>query len=421
MADSRHILFVEMGTGLGGSTRCLVALVRSCVAQGWPASVALGYPVAELEQADAPWQVLPLYAHAAHRRGANIRRQPNAAPGRRTRAASIGAFLTSALLADLPLAHHLARYARDNGVDLIHANNELLVNRVAILAARLAGLPVISHQRGWSWPSRLTRLLAAAADRIVAISDFVVHSLTDAGVPPDKIVRVYDGIDAQPFADADRHRASARANLGFDPDDHVIGLPAVLLPWKGHDLFLSAFAELARRRPNARALIVGGSPAAATDLAPALRKRIADLGLTDRVRLTGHVDDVAPMYAAMDVVVHASLQPEPFGLVVVEAMAAGKPVVAAAAGGPAEIVNHAEDGWLYPMGDAPALTGALDYLLDNPHLRAALARRAPLRARRFDLSTHWTTIRSVYDERKRCQDDFTPPGRGTKSVVPVPG
>ena len=129
-----------------------------------------------------------------------------------------------------------------------------------------------------------------------------------------------------------------------------------------------------------------------------MSRRIEELGLADRVRTTGHVEDMVPMYAAMDVVVHASLMPEPFGLVVVEAMAAGKPIVAAAAGGPAEIVNHAVDGWLYPMGDAQALAGALGYLLDEPGLRATLGRRAPQRARQFSLSRHWPAVLGVYEE-----------------------
>ena len=174
-------------------------------------------------------------------------------------------------------------------------------------------------------------------------------------------------------------------------------LPAALLPWKGHRMFLEAFARVAGRRPNARALLVGASPANADDLGPALERRIAELGLTGRVRLTGHVDDMVDIYAAADLVVHTSLEPEPFGLVVIEAMAAGRAVLAADAGGPAEIVNHGADGWLYPMGDADALAEAVLHLLEDRALRDGLAFRAAARAKCFDPATTRREMLAVYD------------------------
>ena len=232
---------------------------------------------------------------------------------------------------------------------------------------------------------------------MVAVSDAVARNLIEVGVPAHKVCRVYDGVDAGRFADVPRRREAARRALGFSGEDEVVILPAALLPWKGHRMFLEAFARVAGRRPNARALLVGASPANADDLGPALERRIAELGLTGRVRLTGHVDDMVDIYAAADLVVHTSLEPEPFGLVVIEAMAAGRAVLAADAGGPAEIVNHGADGWLYPMGDADALAEAVLHLLEDRALRDGLAFRAAARAKCFDPATTRREMLAVYD------------------------
>ncbi len=400
MASDRHILFVEMGTGFGGSTRCLVSLVEMCAERGWRVSVALGYPVPELERWGDSCVVLPLYDRWAYRLGQHVRAA--GASQSRGRFRSAATFIASGLTGDLPLALSLARYCRQHRVDLIHANNELLVNRTALLAGRLAALPVISHQRGWAWQSRTTRWLAGQATRVVAISDFVVRSLLEAGVGGERVRRVYDGVDCSPFAHAAEQRQESRLHFGFGPQDDVIGLPAVLLPWKGQGMFLEAFAQVAQRHEGARALLVGASPSTVQDLAPSIERQISELGLGDRVRMVGHVDDMASAYAAMDVVVHASQRPEPFGLVVVEAMAAGKAVVAADTGGPAEVIEHGTSGWLYRMGDANSLAASLRRLLDDVALRSELEHHAPQRARLFSQEANWREIAYLYDEITTC-------------------
>ncbi len=411
MKPAPHILFVESATELGGSTRCLVSLVAMCQARGWPVSVALAYPVPEVEDRIARGNVLRLYEKPAHRRHLT-RLRKRGGPDRR-RPGSVLSSCWSLLRTDLPGALRLASFARRRGVDLIHANNELLVNRHAILAARMIRRPVVSHQRGWAGRSRLTRLLGRWTDRVVAISDYVAGTLIEAGIDGPKIQRIYDGVDGERFGRAADRRLAARRALGLAASDEVIGLPAVLLPWKGHEMFLTAFARLADGRPNLRALLVGASPSGAPDLSGALRAQAAKLGISDRVCFTGHVADMVDMYAAMDLVVHASQQPEPFGLVVVEAMAAGKPVIAADAGGPAEIIRHGTDGWLYPMGDAGALTSAMARLLDDRPLREGLAQRAPLRAAAFDQTAADEAIAALHI-------DLLSDGRRSASPGPNP-
>lgn len=411
MKHRRHILFAEFATGLGGSTRCLASLLRMCRQRDWMASVAMAYPVDGLMDLPIDGCLLRVDEWAAWQRGRRLRSQRSAIGGFAGRACATARSVWAEVAADRLIVKRLARFARDTGVDLIHANNEVLVNRPAILAGVRAGVPVVSHQRGWCWPSTATRRLARRAQRIIAISDFIASDLVAGGVPGSQIERVYDGIDAESFQVSAAQAGQARRSLGFGPGDVVIGLPAVLLPWKGHKLFLDALARIAAERPRVKALLVGASPRGAADWTGEIQALIRAKGLEDRVRMTGHVGDMAAMYAAMDVVVHASLQPEPFGLVVAEAMAAGRPVVAANAGGPAEIVRHSHDGLLYQMGDVGSLAGALGAVLDDAALRSRLTAHAQTRAREFDERSNWEQITSIYDDLLRTS--------GTSSVKPV--
>lgn len=121
-----------------------------------------------------------------------------------------------------------------------------------------------------------------------------------------------------------------------------------------------------------------------------LQRLASDLGVSERVHFAGHEDDVYPWFDAMDVVVHASFG-EPFGLVLVEAMALGKPLVAAAAGGPLEIVEDGVSGLLVPPGDDAALAGAIERILDDPGLASSLAAGARVRA--AELSSETMTAR----------------------------
>ena len=155
-------------------------------------------------------------------------------------------------------------------------------------------------------------------------------------------------------------------------EQYTVGLVGRLTPWKGQDMFLRAFAA-AFPGGDQRAIIVGSSMFGETEFADALPGLAGELGIADRVEFTGFVEDVVGQLARMDVLVHCSTVPEPFGQVVIEGMAAGLPVIATDAGGPAEILRNDVTGLLTPMGDDRALTAALRRLADHPDDAARLA------------------------------------------------
>jgi glycosyltransferase involved in cell wall biosynthesis len=175
----------------------------------------------------------------------------------------------------------------------------------------------------------------------------------------------------------------------------VIGMPAMLIQWKGQDLFLRAFARAARGKDDIYALVVGDAPDGDGAYRDSLERLAGDLGVADRVVFASFCEEPARWLACMDVVVHASLEPEPLGLTVLEAMAAGKPVVAAGAGGVRETVLPGRTGLLYPIGDEAALADRLQRLIENPSLRAALGRRG---------ADHVQTSFDLFVSRKKIVD-----------------
>jgi glycosyltransferase involved in cell wall biosynthesis len=205
------------------------------------------------------------------------------------------------------------------------------------------------------WVDRLgKRILCSAAARVVA------NSYATAGHLPceDKVVVVHNALEPERY-DPQTDGAPFRDRHGIPFGAPLIGTVGRLRPWKGQDRFLELLTRVSESVPDVRGLIVGGSPFGVQDDYPQYLHRLADAkSLDERVVFTGHLQDVRPALAAMNVFVHPG-DPEPFGLVNLEAMAMAKPVVAFAHGALPEIVIHGQTGLLVPPGDDQALAEAV--------------------------------------------------------------
>jgi glycosyltransferase involved in cell wall biosynthesis len=167
-----------------------------------------------------------------------------------------------------------------------------------------------------------------------------------------------------------------RRDLGFNDHDLIVGTIGQLTPRKGQLELIEAFAELARDCPNAKLVVVGESLFNRDfEYAEALRRATHELGVVDRVIFLGQREDVADITRALDIAVVNS-RAEPFGLTVVEAMAAGTPVLATAVDGIREIIEHGKTGWLVISGDRYALAEGLRILANDSERRAELSSRA---------------------------------------------
>jgi glycosyltransferase involved in cell wall biosynthesis len=227
------------------------------------------------------------------------------------------------------------------------------------------------------------RLLCFSASAVVAISDAVADQIPCTR----KVVVIHNGIDVDEFAAVDG-ASLLRLRQGLGSDGFLVGTVGRLRPWKGQDCFLRAMGSVAEALPAARFVVVGGALFGVSDDYPERLHRLAsELGIADRVTFTGHLSDVRPALAAMDLFIHPG-DPEPFGLVNLEAMAMGKPIVAFAHGALPEIVLHGETGLLVPPGDEEALADAVLDLLGDPQRRSAMGAAARQR-----VEEHFTSQR----------------------------
>ncbi len=375
-----RILFVENGRGLGGATRCLLDLVRHAPSRDYEPVVAIAYDDPTLPGLLDPADIIDISPF--RRRAMSSQAVPRATGFRhlirRLRGSALHA--ANALSRDWPLTRLLAREIRDRRIDIVHTNNGLLANRAEIGAARRARRPIVAHQRCLEWPCAPVRRLSLAVDRVIAISDCVRANLTAIASPEADIRRVYDGVDAGHWAVATSRRRVVRQRFGLATDDLVIAFPAAQLPWKGHAVLFSALASLLSRYPTLHVVAAGATPSGASQMRPTVEDLAGELGVASRVRVLGFQPDPLELYAAADFLVHASTQPEPLGLVILEAMAAGLPVVAPEVGGPTETVLHGQSGLLFHPGNPQALAAAIAQLLDNPALRDAMGACGAARA-----------------------------------------
>jgi glycosyltransferase involved in cell wall biosynthesis len=236
------------------------------------------------------------------------------------------------------------------------------------LLGRLAGVPIIiSSERTMEMEGRLrrrlNRLTAPLADRVVCVSQNVAEFAVSAiGLPAEQLAVIPNGAPLEEFADLPPP-AAARAALGLPAAGLLVGAAGRAHPVKGFTVLLEAFAALAPAHPGARLALAGDGPQLG-----ALQAQSARLGLAGQVFFLGHCARIQTFLAALDVFVLPSFH-EGLPNAVLEAMAAGRPVVATAVGGTPEAVLNDLTGLLVPPGDAPALSAALSALLADPGLR----------------------------------------------------
>lgn len=256
-------------------------------------------------------------------------------------------------------------------------------------AAMLAGVPAVWYQHGIPSPrSALERLATLVPARQVLACSRSAATAQRRLRPRRDVAVVHPSIDFARFDSAALPSTKeARARLSLPTEGAVVGMVGRLQCWKRCHVLVEAMPRLLKTQPDTHCVIVGGVHELERGYAEFLERRVADLGLDGNVTLTGFQEDVALWMQAMDVVVHAATN-EPFGLVILEAMALGKPVVAGAQGGPAEIVTDGQDGLLADPRDPRQLEDRLLLLLSDRPFARALGARARERARRFSTESY---------------------------------
>ncbi len=238
----------------------------------------------------------------------------------------------------------------------------------------------------FSWPVRRIFSLGARAfaDHLVTVSDFARSALSELGIPSNRLHTIHNGIDLRRYRRGPR--GALRRRHGIPLDAPLVGWIGRVTPWKGPDFFVDLARSWISQRPDGHFLLAGGTFNEDSAFARDLRTRIEDPVLRGRVHQVGFMDSVSEVLTDLDVLVHCSLRPEPFGRVLIEAMALGVPVVAARAGGVPEIVEHGVNGLLAEPGDARDYLGRVGRLISEPKFATRLTAAASETVRnRFQL------------------------------------
>jgi len=293
----------------------------------------------------------------------------------------------------------MASVIRTQRIDVIHSIS-YPASLYAGLAAAQTGTAHIWHEHNIKRIHRVNRViyrrLGNACQWVLGPSDAVTGNLASAGIDENRLRTVYNGIDLQRFKTTPTDRVDAlRRELGLRDGERAIGLFGQMLPYKGHSTLIEAAPQILRTSPEARFYFVGAleNPPYQHELQMLLEAR----GLSDRIRFTGWRNDVQDLIRAMDVVVIATTTPEPAALMLMEAAAMERPVVATRTGGTAEIVADEDTGLLFPPGDASQLAARVSRILGNPHLARVLGTRARERVeRQFNLEQHLSNMFEFY-------------------------
>jgi len=298
----------------------------------------------------------------------------------------------------LALVREEVRWLRERGIALIHLNNSVTRHHDWMLAALASGVPCITHERGLNNRyTPLDRFLARRLALIIPMSKWIQDHMVERGVAPDNIRVLYDGLEPDRLK-VTRDAEEMRREWGVAPDQPVIGIVGNVRVWKGQEVVVRALVEIVKQRPDVVAFIVGASTADDRPYVDRLNEIIQEAGIEANVRFTGYQDRVPDFVNMMSVVIHASIDPEPFGMVVLEAMAMRKPVVGSAAGGVVEMVVEGVTGYTFPPGDSSVLASRVMELLNDPTKAATMGEAGHRRViEDFRLDQYAEAIEACYD------------------------
>jgi glycosyltransferase involved in cell wall biosynthesis len=307
----------------------------------------------------------------------------------------------------LPLANKLIRgtwalrkLVRQRNVRIIHGFTLAVAS--APLLAIVTRVPLVMHAHEILLRPRILRKLLHAlgvrfSKRVLCVSGPVrANILEDEAASADRIQVVHNGIPAVPAPT--RSIAELRAELGVPLDRPLVGMIGRVSPWKGQLTFLEAAALVRQTHPECHFIAIGGVFDNETQHLDRMMELHSRLNLQDTVTIAGFRKDARDMIFAFDIFVLPSTSPDPLPTVVLEAMSAGRPVIAAAHGGALEMVVKGETGLLVPPADPSALSDAISTLLDDPNLRQRMGAAGRSRMlTKFELSRYLEQIQQIYD------------------------
>ena len=368
-----NILYLDSGSGIGGGQRSLLLLLKHLNATRFRSFLGcLGDSMLAAAARKAGHPVIPLDLPKQHDKGDKVRR-----------------FTFDDITRDLlqlKVIFQLLWVLEEKQIDLIHANS-LAAGLIGGIAAKLYGVPIVMHKRYATAYGVLDRLCEKLLDRVILVSEATRWVFA----PHSKQTLIYNGVELsalRPPLSPPRWRGgkTLRTDLNLDPDALLIGIVTRITPEKGIHLLIEATAKL-KASSSVQLLVVGGPyfPKDA-EYMDSLKIQATKLGVADRVIFTGFLEDIQAILFLLDVVLLASTIPEACPRTIIEAMAAGVPVIATPLGGSKELVTP-ETGILVPAEDADAFAAAITQLAEDNDRRKQMGKACRLRAEQLFCAT----------------------------------
>lgn len=305
------------------------------------------------------------------------------------------------MLWQVPRIKLFLRTIRENEIALVHTHHGLRIGKPEIIAARLAGVPCVSHCHGYQHLTHFDMIFSRFVASFIYISRDVAKSYISQKKSLSKGRIIHNGIDMSEFT-RPYDTALVRNEFGIKSDQILVGIVGRIDWWKGHEYFLEAIAEAAKCF-SIKGIIIGDLEKNITKgrnvkYFKKLQALVNSLDLEDKIIFTGFRSDVPSLMAALDVVVLATSTREPFGLVVIEGMAAGKPVVATGAGGVLDIIEDGVNGLLVPCKDSKAMAKGISQIISDKDKAQQMGLAARKRvSEKFTIQHQVTAIQNLYD------------------------
>lgn len=387
---SANVLFLEHCTDntVGGSHYCLLEICRQLKGKGFKCVVAFYQEndlVDEFREAGATVVIMP-------------------PPGAWVERNSTGRGLITRILQGIALRIEMllfrpfrwARVIREHKIDVLHLNNTFSDDKDFVVAGRLLGKPVVSHVRGLQ-----THLTGAAIktgnslDAIIAISEAVRDRIRELGVSNRDVHLIFDGISPNRMLEQ-ASSTNIRKKHGIPDTAVVVGSVGNVKEWKGQRVLVDAFCQVAKDVDDAHCLIVG---AIADEAYYEDVQAIASAaGLSERVTFAGYQKGVGDYLRSFDLFVHCSVDPEPFGIVILEAMSLEIPVIATSIGAPREIVESGKSGVLFDPSNTAELANAIRLFFSDRERMREMGKRGKERfLQKFTSEINADKIVAVYE------------------------
>ena len=289
-----------------------------------------------------------------------------------------------------------------NKIELIHLNNSAHAGWEWLFAAKLLRRKCITHQRGFIQVGRIEKIIVKLFDKIICISKAIETNLKENGIR-NNLATIYNTIDTNDFKSKITNDSNCvRKKIGIEGHSPIIGMVGNFHEWKGQIVVIRAVDKLRLKYKKIVCLIIGG---VSTNFKnnilyyEKVKKEIDDKKLGKNVIITGYRPDVANLINALDVMIHASIEPEPFGRVIIEGMSLKKPVIATDLGGAREIIEDGISGILVPPNSPNVLAEKIEYLLEHPHFKNEIVANALIRVKEIFGFNHFVReINSLYKQ-----------------------